>query len=588
MISFYSLQCFDNSEITELFSPQNSEIDVLARNDLVEWLHQLQPPCEESEAVVSYVNRNMENLFQELMQFGDEVRSVNASELLFHCLQYGNECNALRDILTHSLTILRPEYFPITLSAANTVKRFFELCMSIDYVTTTSIVAEVMSDEVIEGVIKNIGASTSVGDGIIELFGARLMFGEILQPGFSVKSLTASWVKFNFHRCLVHQFVDAFSSPERYRLVFFVRELCTLGYSPTVGALLDVLLANETFTTMMEATIAACKKAVEGGPSIDPLAAPVPEAVSIFTSIMRVARQTFPAMSSLSNYNFNIESYPPVASICGQLPFLVEILRSPNGRMPNALTRVKGTICLLFKELIAFRMRYVDIQVRDCGFFPVFLALCEQFPNNNTVAQILNECFSVIFSRSSLVDDDVLLTYFTEGPGIVYLQRVSSFATDDTYHFSAIRSHSHEVLRLLTNSAQLKEKKGTLATIINDVTVSKVKALSTYLDEELTGEDFASPGSTNVTSPINQNCINFAGVREREEGGSMSPVGSPKIPEPRDSPLVAPTVDGFASPVDGYDSLQRETFLLRDCSSAQVQAYPSFRNVQLLFASTSD
>lgn len=562
MISLYSLHCFDTEEVVELFSSDLPEFDILERNDLVDWLRQLSTPSEQTESVFNYAQRNLEKLFAEISGDSHILRAENASELLIYCVQFSESPSlVIPDMVNRALLMLHPSCCPVSLMGAGFLKRMFDCCMEIHFEMTALVIAKAMSEDLVEGVVQNISQSTVIGEALIQIFGSGIPVANALQPSFSFTLFTDSWIKFGLCSSLVSSFVDALSSPQKYRIIVFFRHLFSLGYSPTISPLIDVLLQQDVISTLLDATVTHCSKVTSPSTS-------VADAVSFFTATLLLVRQSLPPCGVAQGCDIQIHLYPAVNCVCQELHAFVRLLKATIAS--SKLTRVTGCICLMFRELISFGSRYIDERVKEANFFPVFLDLCETFPNNNTLAQVLNDSYVTISSRlTSEGPRNVLFDYFTTGEGSRLILRMC-IAVCNSASFCAFRSHCHRALQgfyMASDSpfsAVIQQK---LAFLREEGNLNRLDAMTTLLQDKLTGVQYFDIGSACINSPVQEKCTNFT-------GGSEAEFEVPKALVKQ----MAKEEDNVAE--DGFD--------FQNSSSSQVQAYPAFRDVHLLFTPSED
>lgn len=551
---------FDNSEMSALFMCYDDNMEVLNRENLDQWLRHLSPLSDEATIakVIEYVEVKKTSLFSQVTkECESRMRSENAGELIIYSIQMASG-PLIEDLLLESFNMLKITDSPLSDVAVNVFKRVVEFHVSMDSEGTASKVGEFFTNDLVISITKHIGYSTEVGGAILELLGAHIMFGKILQPTFSLQLFTSPWLNCGFPRAIVEAFPVALSCTEKNSLVYFMKELCTLGYNPTIAPVVSALLEKENFNALLNAVIQESTVVLNSSSICVGI---VPEAIEIFSVVVRLIRQTFPSNKLCSQYNHNIKIYPPIDAICSAIPDFVALLnvdKIVGGK--RVLTRVRSGICSLMKELISFRMKSIDEDIKASGFFDSLLHLCEIFPNNNSVSEILHDTLSLVLSQDAKANRfDVLFGYLTSEARSEMHEKLIAFATNsDKYGYAAIRSHCYAFL--LFDSIY---REGEVSLTTDEHVKQKILELSVVVETELTGEAFREAGSANVPPPPSEEVLNYAGKDDR-----TSPTASPLLP--------------LASPIH-IDEAQA----IREQSSELVKEYPDFKAVEMVFFTPS-
>lgn len=568
---------FNYSGNPELIRSLESGSTALKVNELGKWIRQVTSSCEESSAILNFVQKRVPYLFSVIFQNDVKNDSLNAGELIFHYVQFSPDKKAVEDVIAEGLKLFHPSSYPLSQESAEFLKRACELCMAKNIMWTNCAVAKCLSTELIDGMLMNASSSSIITEVIMELLGAHVMFAKYFQQDLFLASFTSAWVKLEFPKKLVSHVLEALHSPEKYLVVALFKEICLLGFNPAVGPLVDALFDKSLLDSFL-AAICLSSKLFLRHPNGN--GCPVPEVLDTFTSLLRIVRQSISFSDGSIPYNSNVLKSSPVFCVCARLDDFVDLLRiscTQNGQTA-VFSRVRASICSVVKELLLFGLKSIDETVRDSGFFDVFMNLCQRFPNNNYCAQILGECFSAIFSRKNCEKNsdnfysDVLLEYFSSVEGSTHILQICTFVADESYGFFAIRSQCFRVLQLLLEKEWFSANN---LLEIKESTETRVAAMSALLDTELTGKNFEQLGSAEVRSPVKEDVSDYAGEKE------LCPLrSSPDIEKKEEEPVVP-----F---LKSLESGSQDNFLMGDLISEQVQAYPSFSNVMLAFAERSD
>lgn len=561
----------------ELISSLESGTTAVKVNDLGKWIRQVTTSCEESDAIITFVQKRVPYLFSVISQNDVKNDSLNAGELISHYVRFSSEKKAIEEVIAEALKLFHPSSYPLSQESVEFLKRTCELCMAKNMMWTNSAVAKCLSTELIDGVLMNASSSSFTSEAIMELLGAHVMFAKYFQQDLCLASFTSAWIKLEFPKKLVLHVIEALHSPEKYLIVALFKEICLLGFNPALEPLVDALFEKSLLDSFL-AAICLSSKIFLRHPNGN--GCPVPEVLDTFTCLLRILRQSISFSDSSIPYNSNVLKFSPVFCVCARLDDLVDLLKISGTQCEQTavFSRVRASICSLVKELLLFGMKSIDEKVRNSGFFDVFMNLCQRFPNNNYCAKILGESFRTIFSRKNYEKNsdnsycDVLLEYFSSIEGSTHILQICTFVADESYGVFAIRSECFRVLQLLLEKEWFSANN---LLEIKESTESGVAAMSALLDTELTGKNFEELGSAEVRSPVKEDVSNFAGVKEL-----CTLRSSPDI-EKKDEESVAPFLKSL-------ETGSQDNFILGDLISEQVQAYPSFCNVMLAFAERTD
>lgn len=565
-----------NAELLKSLSMGNTALKV---TQLAEWIRQAAFSSDESNAIISFAKERVLYLFSVISRNDAELDTLNAAELIFHFIQCCHEKRGMEEVLAGALYLLIPSKYPISQAVAVIFKRICELCMARDITQTNSAVAQCMTPELIDGVVMHLGSSSIVSEALMELFGAHIMFAKFFQEDFSPASLTLPWIKFGFPKAVVKGVLEALNDPDKYLIVLFLKEVCTLGLNPAVEPLVDAFLEKDLLDSLLTAAYVSCKEFLSHSGRTG---SPVLEVLDIFAMMLRLVRQNFPPPDSVFQYKGSILEYSPVSCMCGSLDNFVDLLRIPNSSVGETLafSRVRLSICSVIKELLLFQINSIDEKIRDSCYFDALINISRRFPNNNAAAQILGESFSAMFARakfekrSNSCSSDVLLKYLFSMRGVQHILQICKFASNDSYGLAPIRSHSFRVLQVLL------AKEWLIAELPPDVKENAEAAVATMnllLERELSGKGFEEKGSAGVSSPVNEEVSNFAGVKDL----TYPLRNSPDIEEEKREECESPSSQSC-------ENESQDNFLIGDLTSDQVQAYPSFCNVMLAFAEKTD
>lgn len=518
-------------------------------------------------------------------------------------------------------------------SLALTIQALLLAAFGEDFAKTTKTIAVTLDAQIIDGIISNLSLSSTVGETILGLFGSALPAASMLAPTTKTELFTSAWINKGFPERFCAYHTVAIQNPKCYNYFYFFKEMLKRGYSHTAGPLVDVLCQKMLFASMLENTVLVCERnAKDIEPKNNMMAIDLSaDAMSCLSATLKLIRRSLLVPETVEMYFHTGHHIAPFICVDALKHRLVALLAAPHPCWGTPVSKGRlGMrrlyICEAFVEMTRLQVEVGDRLVLECGFIPAFFDLCVAFANSDPLARLLHLCILQIFSRPLLdgetVDEalhrDALLAYIvaSEKPNTGggrpdgVLSPIVWVANAPEYRYTSLSIYCVHLLHCLSTSIYVQHKDGMyFPTLKSCLESQRIQERIHNMQEPITGDKYQPKGSHSWNSQavvIHHPTINLTGhpyintfINETLESPTW--LDGPEVIlhsdiaeslKDDDFCLLRGTTESEkpneAAVVFDLEALDQEVKSLREAGSPQVQAYPCFRHMLLLFHSSTD
>ncbi|ORC88342.1 uncharacterized protein TM35_000172140 [Trypanosoma theileri] len=480
-------------------------------------------PIPETDSLISPVKKGRSS---ESTPPDPKVICTNATELVAFYLTFSQDPRT-QLVNTVNATISLFESTDIMSSLVSLCfQRLLLVAFEVNPEVAAEAIANMLSEKVIEGVIRNIATSFVVAETIMAVFGSALTAEEMVSPETRTYIFTESWILHNFPQRYASYIETALRSKDHQAYFYFFKEIMKRGFSHSAGPLADIFLKYEVVTELVRTVIESCEEA-----RINPSAIPlVSQGVEVLYSIISLTRKSIIPPDEKGMYAVNIFLNGPVKSFNMYAERFCKLLSCETSVVLPRIDAMRVTVCEVFVEILRFNMKCTDEIITRNLFLEKLILIALKHPNSNRLCLLLKQSILSIFSNDRNIEENIILQHIISRetpPKRGFLSDCVSICASEFLSQTSLSAVLIESCRKLIGKPLFRKSTGPLWHVIesfinNPITRKRME----NMDEPITGAGFTALGSGCSDKIQHRPTIDHAGRKNRENSLSIY---SPKV-----------------------------------------------------------